>query len=205
VQHRLKLWDLVVAAALILMLVGMFLPWWSLSAADMLGGLGLSGGDLLGHTVLAGFSSDVTGWSAPLSGVGIAAVVLNVVALLYAALKFSFPAPEPLPGWYKEGWFVGTMGGVCTVLGIVACLVVPAGGFAFWSWRPGSLLVLVGGVLMIIAGFVMARDSSGGYQGSGRVGLLHPTRVGGAESRCVRCEAALQPGDAFCGACGRRV
>jgi hypothetical protein len=170
VQHRPKLWDVVVVVALVVMLVGMFLPWWSLSVADMLGELDLPGGDLLGETLLSGFSSEVTGWSAPLAGVGIAAVVLNIAALLWAGLKFSFPAREPLPVWYKEGWFVGTMGSVCTVLGMVACLVAPAGGFAFWSWRPGSLLVLVGGVMMLTAGVVMARDLSGSYQGAGRVG-----------------------------------
>jgi hypothetical protein len=205
VQGRLKLWDLVLALALVLMLVGMFLPWWSLSVADMLGDLGLPGDDLLGESALLGFSTVVTGWSAPLAGVGIAAVVLNLVALMYAALKLSFPARLPLPSWYKEGWFVGTVGSVCTVFGIVSCLVAPAGGFALWSWRPGSLLVLVGGAIVLTAGVVMARDLSGDYQGPGKFHFIWPARPGGVTNRCARCDAALQPGDAFCSGCGRRV
>jgi hypothetical protein len=164
VKGRLRLRDLVLFGALILMVAGMFLPWWSLSAVDFLSDLGLSTDDLPGGVGSFLGSSDVMGWSAPMAGLGIAAIALNLVALLYAALKLSFPARAPLPAWYKEGWFVGTMGSVCTVLGIIACLVAPSGGFVLWSWRPGSLLVLVGGIMMLTAGVVMARDPTGGWR-----------------------------------------
>lgn len=218
-EGRVRLWDVVVGAALALMVAGMCLPWWSMNAADILGGLGLD-------SELLGISTDFTGWSTPLGGMGIAAVVLNALALEFAGLKFSFPARTPLPAWYKEGWVVAVLGGLCTLFGAIVCAAAPSGGFVAWNWRPGSALVLGGGVAMLVAGIVMSRDRSGSYQartlfscsscgavinrdasfcpGCGRgVASLRPES--GVANRCTHCDAPLVSGAAFCSDCGWRV
>ena len=93
---------------------------------------------------LVGFSAEVSGWDSPAAGLGIAAIVLTLVALAYAALKFSFPPRAPLPAWYKEGWVVAVVGSLCTLVRSHRLSWVPFGGLAAWSWRPGSLLLLGG-------------------------------------------------------------
>jgi hypothetical protein len=187
VGSRFKLWDLGVVLAFVLTLVGMFLAWWSFNP-----------------TAFFGLSADVSGWSAPTSGVGIAAVVASLVAMAFACLKSLFPAGTPLPAWYKEGWVVGTIGLLCTVLGIIACLRAPRGGFAIWSWRPGSLLVLLGGLIQFAAGLALGRDQPGGPQ-LPTPRPLSPQQAPGTASHCSSCGTAVPHDAAFCPACGRRV
>jgi RNA polymerase subunit RPABC4/transcription elongation factor Spt4 len=222
VERRFGFWDIVVAGALALMVAGMCLPWWGFNPTDFLGGLGLSGVD----TDLFGMSTEVRGWEAPMAGLGITAIVLNALALGSAALKFSFPARTPLPVWYKQGWLVGALGSLCTLFGVIVCVAAPSGGYVMWNWRPGSALVLGGGVALLVAGVVMARDQSGSYQGAGKVTWVRaaspsfaaPQSAVGAGSSaptdpsvvstvvaCASCGAVIKEDAVFCPGCGGRV
>ncbi len=215
-ERRFGLWDIVLVGSLALMVAGMCLPWWGFNPTGFLGDLGLSSGD----TDLFGISTEVRGWEAPLAGLGITAIVLNALALGFAALKFSFPARAPLPVWYKEGWLAGALGSLCTLFGVIVCVAAPSGGYVMWNWRPGSALVLAGGVAMLVAGMVMARDQSGSYQGEGRVTWVSAATSSFEASRpaagsaasfvstvvaCGSCGAVITADAVFCPGCGGRV
>lgn len=197
----MRFWDVMLVFAFGLMLAGMFLPWWSLNATDFFGDLGLS----RSASGLLGLSTGVEGWGAPLSGLGVTALVLNGLAIGFAALKLSLSPRMPLPGWYKEGAVITVIGSICTLFGIIVCLAAPSGGLAMWRWRPGSALVLAGGVLALVAGVMMAKGRSGAYQAPPVPPRPSEPRSASTAVSCASCGAMLVPGASYCSACGRRV
>jgi hypothetical protein len=160
---RMKKWDWGVIAAFVVTIVGVSIPWWKLKIGDLFGGLEDALGDLGG---LAGTavpdvpSTNALGWDID---AGVAAFVFALFAALWVLAKMLLPADRSLPKWYMEAWPVMVIGGIVTLCGFVGCVDAPYGGFDMWAWRPGSLITLIAGLVILACGYFMFKDKTGDY------------------------------------------
>jgi hypothetical protein len=205
---RLKKWDWGVGIAFLVTFIANFIPWWKLKMPD------LPGIDLGG--LVGGLDTSVWGWD---FGAGRAAFCFALFAVIWVAVKIILPANQSLPKWYAESWGVLGFGGIVTLCGIIAAADAPGGGFSSWSWRPGGLIVLVAGIVILYCGYMMLRDKSGDY-GQSEMPKLNvnvikadgtTTQVGGTTPPaaggkfCVGCGKPLDEGAAFCKNCGKQA
>jgi hypothetical protein len=201
---RMKIWDWAALGAFVVAIVGAAIPWWKLTDAGYFYGRHLDSGK--------------------------AAITFAVFAAVWVLAKMLLPADKPLPKWYMEAWPVLVFGGVLVICGLVGTADKPGFGGAdellgalgmgsLISWMPGGLFVLIGGLAMVFAGYMMLRDKSGDYGKSEMPNLKlnvikadgTTTQIGGTTPPaaggkfCVGCGKSLDEGAAFCKSCGKPV
>lgn len=203
---RLGRGDLGVGGGTLVLLISLFLPWYTATLTG--GGSGIAGGSNSPSASVSALGDGAGGWRFLI-------LILCVAILGYLVVRAFRPLSLPLPHWQVLGIATG-LNLLLTLIGLIATpssavLSAEAGFGISISLDFGVFISLVAAALAVVFAYLRSKEPEliGPDSAASQVGLVYATSPGftkpGAASStrfCASCGAQVATADQFCTSCG---